>query len=99
MSVDGKWNMVIESPMGRQQVSFDLAESAGTLTGTMVNTDKGLSTEISDGRVDGDAVLFKAKLPHLGMTVTFDLAVHDAEMSGKVKVGKFGGFKVSGARA
>lgn len=99
MSVDGKWNLVIESPMGRQQVSVDLVENAGTVTGTMVNTGQNLSTEIFDGTVDGDALRFKAKLPHLKMTVTFDLTVHGTELSGKVKAGKFGGFKVSGERA
>lgn len=99
MSVDGKWNLVIESPMGKQQVVFDLTEADGTLTGTMVNTGANLTTEIFDGTVDGEAVQFKAKLPHLKMTVTFDLAAQGSQMSGKVKAGRFGGFKVTGERA
>jgi hypothetical protein len=98
VSVDGNWKLVIDSPMGKQNVNVDLTENDGTLAGTMVNTGNNMSTDIFDGTVRGDAVQFKAKLPHLKMTVTFDLALHGPELSGKVKAGRFGGFKVSGER-
>jgi hypothetical protein len=98
MSVDGNWTLVIESPMGKQAVSVGFVEKDGELSGTMVNTGNNLRSEIFDGKVDGDAVQFKSKLQHLKMTVTFNLSVNGDELSGKVKSGVFGGFKVTGTR-
>ena len=34
MAVDGKWEIVINSPMGAQKATLDLATDGATLTGT-----------------------------------------------------------------
>ena len=34
MAVDGKWEIVINSPLGAQKASLDIATNGTTLTGT-----------------------------------------------------------------
>ena len=98
MSVDGNWQLVIDSPIGKQHVTVVLVEDAGTVTGTLTNNGNKLSTDIFDGSVNGDAVAWKVTLKQLKMTLTFDTTVAENRMAGKVKAGLFGKFPVTGER-
>ena len=54
MSVDGKWNIVINSPMGAQKAALDLKAEGGTLTGTQAAAQG--SMPIANGKVDGNNI-------------------------------------------
>jgi hypothetical protein len=98
MSVGGTWKLTIDSPMGKQQMSVDFTQHDGDLSGVMVNQANNMSTEIFDGRVDGDRLAWKAKLRTLNLTLAFTTLITDDVMSGTVKAGLFGNFEVAGTR-
>jgi hypothetical protein len=99
MSVNGNWQLEIDSPTGKTQVAVELAQDGDQLSGTMVNLSNNLSTELFDGTVEGDQLRWKAKLQQLKATLTFTITVRDDNtMSGKVKAGVFGRFNVVGQR-
>ena len=98
MTVDGTWQLVIDSPVGKQSVSVDFKNEDGALTGTLVNNSNQMLTDIFDGSVQGDQLEWKAKLQQFNMTLAFTTTVQDDAMSGKVKAGMFGSFNVSGER-
>jgi hypothetical protein len=98
MSVAGNWQLVLNSPMGKQDVSLDLKEVDGQLSGILVNTTNDMTSEILEGTVEGDELRWKVKLPKGKMTLVFTTTVTEDTMSGKVKAGMFGSFKLSGQR-
>jgi hypothetical protein len=98
MDVDGSWDLVIDSPMGKQNVIITLKEDAGQLTGTLLNKSNNMKTDLFDGAVTGGELTWKAKLQLMNITLTFSTSVQDDVMSGKVKAGLFGNFNVTGQR-
>lgn len=53
---NGKWTANVETPRGTQAITFDFHVDGGKLTGK-VTTPRG-DTDITDGKVDGDAITF-----------------------------------------
>jgi hypothetical protein len=96
MSVDGKWQLVVDSPMGKQQLLLDVQTEGDRMTGTVTNLGEGLTSEVLDGVVQGDSLSWKMKM--LKFTLAFKTTVTDDTMSGKAKLGVFGSFDVSGKR-
>lgn len=98
MSVDGIWQLIIDSPMGKQETTLNLSNVDGVLTGTMVNEAGGMSTEIFEGRAEAADLQWKAKLSKMPVTLTFRTTVDEDLMSGTVKAGFLGSFRVSGEK-
>lgn len=97
MAVDGKWEIVINSPMGAQKATLDLATSGGTLTGTQQAAQG--SGPLENGKVDGNTVSWSAKISSpMPLTLDFTGAVDGDKLSGSVKAGSFGSFPFSGSR-
>jgi len=100
MSVGGDWRLVLNSPMGKQDVLLTLKEeSGGALSGTVVNNTNNMTSDIFDGSFDGGEAQWKLKLSRGKMTLTFNASVRDDAISGKVSAGIFGKFDFSGQRA
>jgi hypothetical protein len=98
MNVDGKWHIVIDSPLGRQEGVVDLQTDGATLTGT--SSGGGMTVDIFDGTVDGDRLRYAIRIKQpMPMKLQFDLTVAGETLSGTVKAGILGRQKVSGARA
>jgi len=53
---NGKWTASLETPRGMQTITFDFHVDGAKLTGT-VTTPRG-AIDLSDGKVDGDAISF-----------------------------------------
>jgi hypothetical protein len=98
MSVNGSWQFIVESPMGTQTAKVNLVADGDQVSGTLLNTGNGLSSDIFDGSIKGDQLAFKIKLNKLRLTLSFDTVVLQDEISGKVKIGAFGKFDVVGTR-
>jgi hypothetical protein len=99
MSVDGTWRMIVNSPMGKQDVSAILEANGSELTGSLVNnTNDGITSDIFDGVVNGADLQWKTKLTQVKVTLTFDVTVDGDSISGKVKAGMLGSFSVAGER-
>lgn len=98
MSVDGKWSLTVKSPMGAQKSDMDLKSDGNTLTGS--SSGAGGSQQITDGKVDGNNVFWKAAISTpMPMTLEFSGTVSGDSMSGNVKAGNFGSFPFEGTRA
>ncbi|GAA2387913.1 hypothetical protein [Dactylosporangium salmoneum] len=98
MSVDGNWDLEIDSPRGKQQVRLAVRAEGGRLTGTMSNPEADISTDLLDGTIDGDDLAWKVKMKMFPVTLTFTMTVDEDTMEGKVKAGMFGKFDTSGQR-
>jgi hypothetical protein len=98
MSVDGKWDIVVQSPMGPQPSTLELKADGNTLTGTQ--SAQGRSQPITDGKVDGNNVSWKNSITTpFPMTLEFHGTVNGDALNGNVKAGSFGSFPFTGKRA
>ena len=98
MSVDGKWNIVINSPMGAQKATLELKAEGNTLTGTQAAAQG--SMPIANGKVDGNTIGWSVSITSpMPMTLEFSGTVTGDALAGNVKAGAFGSFPFSGGRA
>ena len=97
MSAQGMWNLVMKTPMGDKNVSFDFAVDGAALTGTMI--DEGKTTEIVKGTVEGDTLKWGAKVSKpMPMTLQFSGTIDGTTISGGAK-SPFGTAQFSGTKA
>jgi hypothetical protein len=97
MTVDGKWEIVINSPLGAQKAALDITTNGGSLTGTQ--TAQQGSGPLENGKVDGNSVSWSAKITNpLPLTLDFSGTVDGDKLSGSVKAGSFGSFPFTGSR-
>ena len=98
MSVDGNWNITVQSPMGAQPSTLSLKAEGATLTGTQ--SAQGNTANIANGKVDGDTISWSAAITSpMPMTLEFTGVVSGDSVSGSCKAGAFGSFPFSGTRA
>jgi len=97
-NVNGSWNTVVESPMGKQDAVLTVDSSGSSFTGTWA--DAMGTAEVKDGKVDGDKLTWKVDVT-VPMTMTLDCeaTVDGDTMSGTVTAGAFGSFPLTGTRA
>ncbi|WP_432969483.1 hypothetical protein [Dactylosporangium sp. CA-233914] len=98
MDVSGTWNLIVDSPMGKQDVSLRVVADNGVLTGTLINNAYKMESEIFDGAVTDDRVQWKVKLQRAPVTLSFGGVVTGDTMTGSAKTGMFGKFAFSGRR-
>lgn len=97
MSVDGSWNVKMETPMGTRAAVVTLKAEGSALTGTMGGPEG--STDIYDGAVNGNAVSWKTNITSpMPLTLEFSATVDGDAISGSVKLGMFGNAPLSGTR-
>ncbi len=95
--IDGTWNIVVNSPMGKQESKITLQSDGGTLTGT--GEAQGASQPISNGKIDGDKATWSASITSpFPMTLEFDGTLAGDTLNGNVKAGAFGSFPFTGTR-
>ena len=98
MSVAGKYDTTVKSPMGDQKGVFTVVPAdGGTFTGSVVD---GMGTmEVVDGKVDGNKLTWKmsTKVP---MPLDFDceVTIDGDSLAGKVNAGAFGEMALNGTR-
>lgn len=99
MSIDGKWNVSMDTPLGRQSFVWELRQAAGVWSGTMTNAKTGAST-LTNIQVEGDAVSFATSVssPMGAIHATFRAAVAGDTVKGTCKT-KFGDMAFAGVRA
>jgi hypothetical protein len=98
MSVDGKWNVAVSTPVGRQEAVFLFVTDGEKLSGTCAAG--GTTLPIEDGSVEGSQVGFRVKVKQpMSLDCRYTLTVTGDSIMGEVKVGPFGKSKVVGGRA
>lgn len=97
MAADGKWEIVINSPLGAQKAQLDLKTDGASLTGTQQAAQG--SGPLENGRVDGNNLSWSAKISSpMPMTLDFTGTVDGDKLAGSVKAGSFGSFPFTGTR-
>lgn len=82
--VQGKWNITINTPMGVKSGVLDLSVSGTTLTGTLSDAEHRVA--ISDGRVEGNKLSWKAKVTKpMRLSFKFTAIVEQDRISGEAR--------------
>ncbi len=98
MAVNGKWNLVIKTPMGDQTGLLTLVQDGDTLTGDMTGASG--AAPIENGKVEGDLLSWHAKVTSpMPITLEFSGKLDGDNLGGDVKLGAFGSSTFSGTAA
>ena len=98
MSVDGKWNIVMKTPMGDREAVLTLVQDGDALSGSTESD--GNSTDIKDGKIEDGRAKFNVDLTQpMPLTLEFDVSADGDALEGSVKLGMFGSSTVTGTRA
>ena len=98
MSADGTWNVTLNTPMGAQAGTLELATDGNTLTGTMSGPQG--SMELENGTADGGSLSWTVNMTQpMPITIEATATVDGDEISGEAKLGAFGTATFSGSRA
>ncbi len=98
MSIDGTWNVVIDSPMGKQQGVLTLATEGDKVTGT--GQAMGTTMDVVDGTANGDDLTFALNFTQpMPMRLDFRLTVAGDRIAGEAEAGPIGTREVVGERA
>jgi hypothetical protein len=96
--VDGKWNCVVDSPMGEQEFVLTVNSSGGSFTGSAEGNIG--SKDIPEGVVNGNDLAWTMQISKpMPVTLTCRATVSGDSLEGKVKAGIFGSFPIRGTRA
>ncbi|MDR6852779.1 hypothetical protein J2Y54_002299 [Sphingomonas sp. BE123] len=97
-NVDGTWDTVTHSPMGDQKATLTVTSAGDSFTGTYAGAMG--STEITDGKVNGDTLSWSLNITvPMPMTLTCEATVDGDAIKGTVTAGAFGSFPMEGTRA
>ena len=98
MSVDGAWNVTVNSPMGSQDAVLTLVTDGDRLSGKF-DGPQGIQ-EFEGGSANGNSLSWKLKVTQpMAMDLDFTAEVEGDSISGNVKLGAFGDAPFSGMRA
>lgn len=98
MAVNGKWNLVIKTPMGEQKGVLSLAQDGEALKGEMSGAMG--SVPIEQGKVEGETLKWNAKVTSpMPITLEFAGKLDGANLNGTVKLGAFGSSTFTGSPA
>ena len=89
MTVDGKWEITINSPMGAQKATLDLIAKDGSLSGTQHA--QGGNQPIANGKVDGNNLTWSANITSpMPMTLEFNGTVDGDTIKGTAETERDG---------
>jgi len=95
--IDGDWNMVMNTPMGAQEMVGHFETDGGSVTGKFTSE---MGDQEFTGTLEGNRVKFNLDVEQpMKLTLKYDLVFEGDSVSGKAKMGMFGSAKVTGTRA
>ena len=84
MSADGTWKLSMQTPLGDRKATLTLASAGGALTGKLTG-EEGNTTDIYDGKLEGNAASWKADIKSpMPLTLSFTSTVDGDKISGNV---------------
>jgi hypothetical protein len=97
MSVDGTWNLSMQTPIGERKSKLSLDGAGGALKGSLTG-DEGNSTPIYDAKTSGNSVAWKADIKSpMPLTLEFSGTVDGDKISGTVSAA-VGSWPFTGSR-
>jgi hypothetical protein len=92
VSLEGKWNLVIKAPTGKQPTVLVMERSGDTITGTQSGS-TGNTTLVTDVQIDGCKVSWVNHVTKpMNIKVTFTGEIEGNSMTGKAKIGFMGSY-------
>ncbi len=89
MSVDGTWNLTVQSPMGEEKSVLTLTLDGGRLSGTISGAE-GIS-HLKQAKLVGGVMSWNTDITSpMPLTLEFSGTVEGDAMAGQVKLGMFG---------
>ena len=100
MTVDGTYNVEVDTPLGKQTAKLILKVDGNVLSGSIEAEMTGIK-EFSGGTVNGDEIEWSMELdsPMGKLNLEYKGKITGDEISGEVKVGDFGTSPLKGKRA
>ena len=99
MSLTGKWNLSIATPMGEQKVELELVQDGDQVTGVSRNDLEG-ETPMVDPVLNGNKLTWKSNITRpIKVTATMEITSNGDLVTGTAKAGMFPAAKVVGQRA
>jgi hypothetical protein len=94
----GKWDAVIDTPIGKMAVVFNITDGPDGIGGTSSNDHE--SVDIQGATADGDRLTWtQAVTKPMKLTLKFDVTVDGDAMVGTAKAGIFPASKLHGSRS
>ena len=98
MSADGTWKLTMQTPIGERRSTLTLKEAGGALTGKL-SGEEGNTTDIYDGKANGNDIAFKANIKSpMPLTLDITASVANDKISGTVSAGGVGSWPFQGVR-
>lgn len=96
-NADGTWNIVVATPIGRQEVTLELVTDGSAVSGTATTSAE--TVPVKDGSYAAGALGLAVDLRKpFPMTVTYALTLDEDTVTGTAKAGPFPASKVTGSR-
>jgi hypothetical protein len=98
-SAEGTWNLVIDTPTGKQRATLELSTQDGALRGVARDQRHGEEVTLTDLMLNGNRLTWAQSITKpVRLNLTFDVTVDGDEMTGRSKAGRLPGSKVTGHR-
>jgi carbon-monoxide dehydrogenase large subunit len=95
-AIDGKWKMILNTPMGPQEMFGNFVTNGTVLTG---NLESSMGSESFTGTVAGNTLNWIMKVTKPApITLKYDVVIEGDTLTGKCKMGFFGTAKLTGER-
>jgi hypothetical protein len=97
-SITGTWDLVIKTPIGKQHVVLDLAETDGVLTGQAIGTDE--TVPLVEPTLTGNRLSWRQQITKpLRLNLVFDVTIDGDTLTGTSKAGRLPRSRVTGTRS
>jgi len=95
-TVDGEWKMVMQTPMGPQEMTGRFETNGDQLSGELMSPE---GSQDFMGTVAGNQLKFNLAVEKpMKMTLKYNITVEGDQLTGKVKLGMFGSATLTGER-
>ncbi|PRY45249.1 hypothetical protein [Umezawaea tangerina] len=96
---EGTWELVIDTPIGKQRAELLLSTVDGVLRGVARDPKHGEEITLTDLVLDGDRLTWAQSITRpMRLNLTFDVTLEGDAMAGRSKAGRLPASKVTGRR-
>jgi hypothetical protein len=96
MSADGAWKIVVQTPLGPQEVTARIKTDGASFTATMEGA---MGAQDISGDVTGDTLAWSMDITNpMPLRIDFNATVDGDRMTGTAKLGMFGAAPLNGER-
>jgi hypothetical protein len=98
-TVAGTWQLVIDTPVGKQYAVLELTQANGSLQGIATDEKHGDEVQLTDLILEGEVLTWAQAIRRpMRLNLTFEVTVTGEQLTGHAKAGRLPSSKVSGYR-